>query len=225
MTALTDLILDAYRQGVFPMAESAEDEDFAFYRPHVRALIPMDLHIPSKLLKTIRKQPYNVTIDRAFGQIIEGCAAATSDKRANTWINKPIRDIFIMLQEQGHAHSVECWDKDGNLAGGLYGLSIGAVFCGESMVSFQTNASKIALVHLCAVLKACGYTLIDSQFMNPHLLQFGAYEMPQEEYVDLIKTEMNRVVADVKRQDIHLCLEKYLRERMLRDGGDRLLQI
>lgn len=206
MPDFTDIILNAYREGVFPMAEDAGDDDFAFYRPHIRALIPIDLHIPARLLKTIRKTPYRVTRDQAFAQIIDGCAAATSDKRESTWINTPIRDIFIQLHRAGHAHSIECWDKEGRLAGGLYGLAIGAVFCGESMVSFQTDASKIALVYLCALLKECGYTLLDSQFLNPHLLQFGAYEMPQEDYVARIQTEMDRSVRTMDGIDLSLPL-------------------
>ena len=122
--------------------------------------------------------------------------AATKDEgsRSKTWINGSIRALFLELYRQGHAHSVECWNRDGSLAGGLYGLSIGAVFCGESMVSFTKDASKVALVHLCALLTACDYTTLDSQYLNPHLVQFGVYEMPQEEYVALIKTEMAKTV-------------------------------
>lgn len=188
----THIILDAYREGIFPMAESAEDDIFAFYKPHMRGLIPIaGLHIPSKLLKKIRRGGYRVTIDQAFRDIIDGCAAAT-DRRSKTWINTPIRNVFVQLHREGHAHSVEVWNEKGQLAGGLYGLSIGAVFCGESMVSFEEDASKIALVYLCAALHHCGYTVLDTQFINPHLLQFGAYEMKQEEYEALIGAEMNR---------------------------------
>ena len=186
MKTLTDFILNAYREGVFPMAESADDEGFAFYKPHMRALLPIrNLHIPKSLIKTLKKQPYKVTIDRAFERIIRGCAA-----RESTWINDPIINMFLTLHREGHAHSIECWDNDDNLAGGLYGISIGAVFCGESMVSFQKDASKIALVHLCALLDYGGYTVLDSQFMNENIARFGAYDMPQTEYEALIKTEM-----------------------------------
>lgn len=188
---LTHAILEAYREGAFPMAERAEDNDFAFYKPSLRALLPIaNLHIPAKLLKTIKRAPYRVTLNRAFTQIIDGCAA-----RDETWINRPIRFIFQQLHKESHAHSIECWDHEGNLAGGLYGIAIGAVFCGESMVSFQTNASKIALVHLCALLQECGYTTLDSQFINPHIAQFGAYEIPQEEYERVIQTEMNKTAV------------------------------
>lgn len=214
MNDLTDIILNAYRNGIFPMAENAGDDDFAFYKPHMRALIPIDgLHIPSKLLKTIRQQPYRITLDKAFNDIIDGCAMARG-KRNTTWINTPIRNIFMQLHKTGHAHSIECWTNNGELAGGLYGLAIGAVFCGESMVSFQPNASKIALVHLCALLKTCGYTTLDSQFLNPHLLQFGAYEMPQEKYVEIIQSEMDKDVLPL--QNIQLgrtLIEDFLKSK------------
>lgn len=196
------------------MAEDADDESFAFYKPRLRALLPIrDLHIPSKLRRTLRKAPYTITIDRAFAKIIDGCAA-TAPKRSKTWINKPIRDIFVMLHESGYAHSVECWTPEGHLAGGLYGLAIGAVFCGESMVSFETDASKITLVHLCALLDHCGYTVLDSQFLNPHLVQFGAYEIPQKEYVSLIKTEMQKTVRPFESvESPAFLLEDYLRKK------------
>lgn len=197
MKTPTEILLDAYRDGVFPMAESADDDSFAFYRPYQRGLLSIEkLHIPHKLKKVLNTGDYIVTINKAFDAIIDGCAKSTQ-KRANTWINKPIRDLFVELHHQGHAHSVEVWSKDSVLMGGLYGLSIGAVFCGESMVSFQTNGSKIALVYLCALLKSCGYTVLDTQFINDHLLQFGAFEMGQDAYEDLIKTEMQKTVLDI----------------------------
>jgi leucyl/phenylalanyl-tRNA--protein transferase len=193
MGKATDLLLEAYREGIFPMAETVDDDSFAFYKPHMRGLLPIrDLHIPSKLLKKLRHdKDYSVTINRDFEAIIDGCAAATK-KRDKTWINRPIRDFFVQLHREGHAHSVEAWDAEGELMGGLYGLGIGAVFCGESMVSFQKDGSKIALVYLCALLWKAGYTVLDTQFINPHLLQFGAYEMPQQEYETMIRTEMKK---------------------------------
>lgn len=176
------------------MAENAQDDNFAFYKPYMRGIIPIaDLHIPAKLLKEVRQEIYSVTMDRAFEVVIDGCAAETP-KRAKTWINAPIRTIFLELHEAGHAHSIECWGQDGKLAGGLYGLAIGAVFCGESMFSNARDASKVALVHLCAALWKAGFTVLDTQFINPHLLQFGAYEMGQEEYEALIAVEMQKEV-------------------------------
>lgn len=176
------------------MADSAEDESFAFYKPHMRGLIPIaGLHIPAGLLKTIRQEKFKVTVDQSFADVIDGCAAETP-KRAKTWINKPIREIFIGLHKEGYAHSIECRTKDGALVGGLYGLAIGAVFCGESMFSIERDASKVALVYLCALLWKSGFTMLDTQFINPHLLQFGAYEIPQEDYEIRIKTEMAKQI-------------------------------
>lgn len=200
MKTLEDIILDAYREGIFPMAESAEDESFAFYKPHMRAMIPIDrLHVPARLAKTVRSKKYRITVDHAFEEVIGECAASTP-KRGNTWINAPIREIFLMLHRQGHAHSLECWDEAGQLAGGLYGLAIGRVFCGESMFSLQRDASKVSLVALCALLKNAGFKILDSQFMNPHLLQFGAYEIPQKDYEQLIQTEM-KMLPDRKLEN------------------------
>lgn len=214
-TPLTTIILEAYREGIFPMAESADDDNFAFYKPHMRGLIPIrDLHIPARLLKRLKRQDYTVTFNRAFRDIIDGCAAQTG-KRQQTWINMPIRNMFVQLHREGHAHSVEVWDKRGTLMGGLYGLAIGAVFCGESMVSFQTGGSKLALVWLCAALWKAGFTVLDTQFINPHLLQFGAYEMKQEDYEVLIRTEMNRTAAPLRTGEISSELfQNYLEMRV-----------
>ena len=193
------------------MAESADDDDFAFYKPAMRGLIPIEgLHVPKRLLQTIRQKKFTITVNSVFEDVIDGCAMPSSDKRAKTWINKPIRDIFIMLNKAGHAHSVECWNADGHLAGGVYGLAIGAVFCGESMFSNERNASKVALIALCALLWRAGYTVLDTQFINTHLLQFGAYEIPQEEYERLIRIEMGKPVADINEQVPGGALSDYL---------------
>ncbi len=209
-----DMILEAYREGVFPMAESAEDEGFAFYKPHVRGLIPIEkLHISHSLLKTLRHKKFRVTFNTAFAQVIAGCAQP-SLKRDKTWINAPIQYIFNALHGEGHAHSVEVWDGD-ELAGGIYGLAIGGVFCGESMFSVERDASKVALAYLCALLWKAGFTLLDTQFINPHLLQFGAYEMPQSEYEALIRVEMGKEVSITEAAAIGLkeILEDYLANR------------
>jgi leucyl/phenylalanyl-tRNA---protein transferase len=212
--ALINTILNAYRDGIFPMAENAESDDFAFYKPHLRALIPIEnLHIPRRLLKTLRQNPYTVSMNTAFADVVDSCAHETP-KRPKTWINKPIHDIFCLLHQHGHAHSVECKNKDGKLVGGLYGLSIGAVFCGESMFSRQDDASKIALVYLCALLWKCGYTTLDTQFINPHLVQFGVYEMPQAGYELLIQTEMEKTVQPLNCIKLSpALLKEYLENR------------
>lgn len=174
------------------MADDADDDIFHFYRPKDRALIPIaGLHIPRRLLRRLKQEPYRATMDAAFETVIDHCRTG----HGKTWINAPIRDAFVALHRAGHAHSIECWDADNQFAGGLYGLAIGKVFCGESMVSNRTDASKIALVHLCALLWDGGFELLDAQFYNPHLEQFGLYEMPQEEYEEKIRTLMQESAA------------------------------
>jgi len=186
-----EIILDLYRQGIFPMANDKNDTHFNFYRPEMRGQLSINnLHVPTKLKKLIRQNIFDIRINTDFIGVIDGCAQSYKD-RETTWINQAIRDVFIELHAQGHAHSVECW-QGSELVGGLYGLSIGAVFCGESMFSKKPNASKIALVHLCARLHKGRFTILDTQFTNSHLEQFGVYEMPQEKYETLIKTEMQK---------------------------------
>ncbi len=209
------MLIDAYRQGIFPMAESADDPSFAFYRPYQRGLIPIEgVHVPSKLLKVLRRHDYVVTINQSFEAVIDGCAAAKV-KRSTTWINQPIRDLFVALHHTGRAHSIETRRTDGTLIGGLYGLAIGGVFCGESMFSDEPSASKIALIHLCALLWSSGFTTLDTQFINPHLLQFGAYEIPQEEYEERIATEMDAAVAlqQPSTAEFRILLEEFLVKR------------
>ncbi len=189
--ATPDIILNAYHHGIFPMAEDKDAVHYDFYRPELRGQLSIpDLHIPKKLLKQVQQAPYEIKINTDFVGVIDGCAGSYKG-RESTWINKTIRDVFIELHKAGHAHSMEAW-QGGELVGGLYGLGLGAVFCGESMFSTADNASKIALVHLCARLQKGGFTVLDTQFTNPHLEQFGIYEIPQEEYEVMIKTEMKK---------------------------------
>lgn len=190
-TATPELILQAYHDGIFPMAESAQADGFDFYRPKMRGQLSIEnLHIPRRLEKTIRSAPYRVSVDEDFETIITHCAK-TQKGRESTWINSAIRDVFIELHQMGYAHSVECWEGE-DFAGGLYGLAIGRVFCGESMVSQRRDASKIALAHLCARLWQGGFSVLDTQFINPHLTQFGVYEIKQSAYEKLIKTEISK---------------------------------
>lgn len=190
--ALPDLFLQVYRQGLFPMAESAEREAFHFYRPNQRGQLSIPgLHIPKRLRSTIRHAPYKITVNKAFEDVIDGCARKT-EKRQDSWINPPIRDGFVALHRHGHAHSVECWREDKTLAGGIYGLALGGVFCGESMFSNARDASKIALVHLCARLWKAGFQVFDTQFTNPHLEQFGVYEISADDYDRLLMRHQNR---------------------------------
>jgi len=180
-----ELLLSAYAQGAFPMAETADDAEVRWIRPHVRAILPLGpFRVPERLARTIRASPFTVTLDRAFDQVIASCAEAAPG-REETWINGAIRQAYMGLHAAGLAHSVEVWDGM-RLAGGLYGLRMGGAFFGESMFSRATDASKIALVHLAGRLNHAGFGLLDAQFENPHLDQFGARAVPHEAYMRLL---------------------------------------
>jgi leucyl/phenylalanyl-tRNA--protein transferase len=183
MTEITaELVLKAYAYGVFPMAKSRMDNDVFWVQPKLRGVIPLDkFHVTRSLRKRLRKETYRVTINTAFSAVMMGCAEAT-DVRADTWINDRIIGLFTELHEAGLAHSVESWEGD-TLVGGLYGLAMGAAFFGESMFSRATDASKVALCHLMAILKAGDFALLDTQFITDHLKQFGAVEISQKDYL------------------------------------------
>ena len=189
-----ETLIKAYALGVFPMADAHDSDDIRFYDPEVRALIPLDdsvgtgMHIPRRLLRTVRKQAYNVTIDHDFPAVIKGCAEL-ADGRTDTWINKDIQALYIALHKMGFAHSIEVWD-DNRLVGGLYGVALRAAFFGESMFSRTTDASKIALVHLMARLKTGGFHILDAQFTNPHLLQFGITEISRDAFQEKLAKAM-----------------------------------
>lgn len=176
-----ELIVRAYRAGIFPMAEDAGDTDLFWVSPEMRGIIPLDgFHLSASLRKAIRKSGFAVKVDTDFEAIIEGCATVGED-RDSTWINRTIRQVYAELFRRGVAHTVEVWDGP-DLVGGLYGLAIGGVFFGESMFHRRTNASKMAMAHLVARLNAGGYVLLDTQFLTPHLKSLGATEIPREEY-------------------------------------------
>jgi len=194
MTEITaELLLHAYAQGVFPMAENAEADEIYWVDPDMRGIIPLDhFHIPKKLIRKIRQEPFTVKIDTAFSQVMQACAAVSDKKdRDNTWINPEIVKLYTELFEMGYAHSVECWLGD-ELVGGLYGVSIGGAFCGESMFHTVTDASKIALVYLVARLRLCGYKLLDTQFVTEHLSKFGAIEIPRKTYKNLLENALKQ---------------------------------
>jgi leucyl/phenylalanyl-tRNA--protein transferase len=216
---LPDILLNIYAQGLFPMAENAQALHIDFYRPEMRGQISIDdLHIPRSLKKFMRDTEYTITINQNFEDVIDGCATTDSTKkdRENTWINPVIRDSFIAAHKAGYAHSVE-YRLDGELMGGLYGLSVGKIFCGESMFSRAPNASKTALVHLCARLYESGYRVLDTQYTNPHLEQFGVYEVSGESYEDMLK-EYAFVPADfiLEGRDEAAILRSYFRARQSR---------
>lgn len=182
MAITPEQLLNVYRQGCFPMADSSADDNFYIVEPKVRGLLPIhDLHVSKSLAKAIKKQDFDIKVDENFEVVIRACQEATQG-RPDTWINEEIIQLFLVLHKQGHAHCVEVW-RDDLMVGGLYGLALGQIFCGESMFSRATNASKIALVHLCEILDQSGFQMLDAQFMNDHLKQFGAYEMPQSDYL------------------------------------------
>ncbi len=181
-----EVLLKAYACGIFPMAESADDPALYWIEPDLRGIIPLDtFHISSRLARTVRTTPFTVWVDRDFDAVIDGCAEPKRG-RARTWINTRIRRLYRALHDAGHCHSVEVYDGD-HLIGGLYGVSLGAVFFGESMFHRATDASKIALVHLVARLKAGGFKLLDTQFVTDHLKTFGAVEIPKRQYHRLLE--------------------------------------
>jgi leucyl/phenylalanyl-tRNA--protein transferase len=181
----TELVLRAYRHGLFPMAEGRAGDKLFWLDPIKRGVLPLDaFHLSRRLLRTALSDAFTVTVDRNFAGTIAGCATPVPD-RSDTWINPQIERLFTELFRMGYAHSVETW-QDGTLVGGLYGVALGGAFFGESMFSFARDASKVALVHLVARLRLGGFQLLDTQFVTSHLAQFGAAEIPRELYKQLL---------------------------------------
>ncbi|SFJ04573.1 leucyl/phenylalanyl-tRNA--protein transferase [Celeribacter neptunius] len=177
VTLTPDLILQAYANGVFPMAESREDQSLFWVDPKERGIIPLEgFHISRSLARLIRQERYQVTLNRDFTGVMEGCA-----DRPETWINDTIFELYGTLHEMGFGHSVEVWEGD-RLVGGTYGLALGTAFFGESMFSRVPNASKLALAYLVARLRRTGFTLFDTQFLTDHLASLGGIEIPRVEY-------------------------------------------
>jgi leucyl/phenylalanyl-tRNA--protein transferase len=181
-----EVLLKAYACGIFPMAESAEDPALYWIEPDQRGIIPLDgFHIPARLARTVRADRFTVHVNRDFDGVLDGCAEPRPG-RTRTWINGRIRTLYRKLYEIGHCHSVEAYE-DGVLVGGLYGVSLGRAYFGESMFHRSRDASKVALVHLVARLKAGGFTLLDTQFVTDHLRTFGAAEVPRRQYHKLLE--------------------------------------
>jgi len=177
----SDVLLRAYAFGVFPMAEARDDPQLYWIDPEQRGILPLDhFHLPKRLKRTVKAEPFEVRINTSFRQVMMGCAESSGD-REGTWINDQILELYGELFARGHAHCVECW-QGGRLVGGLYGVSLGAAFFGESMFSRETDASKVALVHLVARLIYGGFRLLDTQFVTAHLSQFGTVEIPRDDY-------------------------------------------
>ena len=187
----SDTLLRAYAYGVFPMAESRDDPQLFCIDPEERGVLPLEkFHLPSRLARTIRHDPYEVRIDTAFREVMLACAESAPG-RQGTWINDRLITLYSRLYARGNAHSVECWLND-RLVGGLYGVSLGAAFFGESMFSRETDASKIALAWLVARLKMGRFMLLDTQFVTEHLRQFGAIEIPREQYRSRLRIAVSR---------------------------------
>ena len=184
------VLLKAYGCGIFPMAESADDPALYWIEPELRGIIPLDsFHVPSRLARTVRSERFEVVSNRDFDAVIEGCAEP-GPGRSRTWINGRIRTLYRKLYDIGHCHTVEVYDGDA-LVGGLYGVSLGRTFFGESMFHRARDASKVALVHLVARLRAGGFRLLDTQFITQHLKTFGATEVPRRQYHKLLSDALN----------------------------------
>ncbi|MEN3288480.1 MAG: leucyl/phenylalanyl-tRNA---protein transferase [Bradyrhizobium sp.] len=193
-----EVLLRAYACGIFPMAESAEDPTLFWVEPELRGVIPLDgFRVASRLARTVRSDVFTVTVNRAFKAVMAGCAAPQPG-REDTWINRRIRELYCGLFAIGHCHSVECW-QDGELVGGLYGVSLGRAFFGESMFHLTRDASKVALVHLVARLLAGGFELLDTQYVTDHLKTFGALEIPRRRYTALLDRALMGAPADFAR--------------------------
>lgn len=178
-------LLACYARGVFPMGEARDDPRVFLVEPEHRGIIPLDgFHIPTRLRRTVRSGGFEVRVDTAFLAVLDACAASAPG-REDTWINDPIRRLYVELHARGHARSIEVW-RDERLVGGLYGVTLGAAFFGESMFTRERDASKVALVHLVARLKRGGWRLLDAQFLTEHLSQFGAVETPQRAYLRIL---------------------------------------
>lgn len=186
-----ELLLKAYRAGIFPMADSRDDPEVFWVEPRMRAILPLDgFHMSRSLARTLRRGRFAVTCNAAFEAVIDACAAPRPGAE-ESWISARIRESYIGLYETGHAHSIECW-HDGRLVGGLYGVGFSRVFCGESMFSREPDSSKVALAWLVASLRRIGAELLDCQFSTTHLASLGALEIPQSQYLQLLSQAQRR---------------------------------
>ena len=197
--------------GIFPMSDSRNSEKTYFVNPEQRAVIPIkEFHVSKSLLRLIRKRPFKITLNNAFPEVIKSCATIN---RTDTWINNEIETLFVQLNKQHYAHSIECW-KDDKLVGGIYGIAIGGVYFAESMFSSVSNASKIALVNLVARLWKTGFQLLDVQFLNDHLIQFGAYQIKKTDFKQkleiALKIKANLYSIGSNDEDFFDCLSEFL---------------
>ena len=211
----SEQLIRAYTLGIFPMSDSRTNKKIFFVDPKFRAVIPIsNFHISRSLLRLIKKKPFKITMNKAFPDVIKSCATIN---RTETWINKEIENLFISLHENKYAHSIECWQKK-QLVGGIYGLAIGGVFFAESMFSSVSNASKLALLNLVARLWKTGFKILDVQFLNDHLLQFGAHEISKEDFqINLqkaIQLKVDILSFGATDEDFSDCLSTFLQAKI-----------
>ncbi len=200
-TIPSEIVVDAYKKGLFPMAETSRSKEIYWLEPKKRGIFFFDkIKIPKKTMKVLKAKPFKIAINNDFEAVIECCSKLTRDRK-DTWINETIKRMYNNLHKEGYAHSVECY-LNNELVGGLYGVSIGSVFFGESMFSFVSNASKCALIHLMERLIVGNYDFIDTQFINDHLKQFGAVEIANQDFKKLLNKSIN------KRADFELFSKK-----------------
>lgn len=191
-----DMLLRAYAGGVFPMAERADSEDVFWVEPRRRGVLPLDgFHLPKSLAKTLKQEKFGFTVDHAFADVLTACAEPVPG-RSETWINPLIAQAYVALHQRGQAHSVEAWTPDGTLAGGLYGVRLGAAFFGESMFTRVRDASKCCLAALVARLRLGGFRLLDTQFLTSHLAGFGAIEIPGRDYRVMLAAALSGTAGD-----------------------------
>ncbi len=209
-----ELLIRAYAAGIFPMAESRKARHVFWIDPKVRGILPLDgVHVPRSLRKVIRRRPFDVRCDTEFDAVIRGCAQP-ADGRRDTWINEEILRAYSELHKLGFAHSVECW-RDDRLVGGLYGVSLGGAFFGESMFSEERDASKVALVHLVARLRFGGFVLLDVQFVTDHLARFGTIEISARDYHDRLEKALKlqaRFYSEIDPEDEFSALDELFRQ-------------
>ena len=211
----SDQIIKAYMLGMFPMSDSRTNKNFFFVDPKFRAVIPiLNFHISKSLLRFVKKKPFKISINKAFPDVIKSCATIN---RTETWINKEIETLFISLHKMNYAHSIECWQNN-TMVGGIYGLAIGGVFFAESMFSLIPNGSKVALLNLVAILWKTGFKVLDVQFLNKHLLQFGAYEISKKEFQTqlqkAIQLDVDILSFGKTDNDFSDCLSTFLQARI-----------
>lgn len=208
-------IISAYKLGFFPMAESRKNKKLFFVEPEVRAIIPIqEFNFSKSFIRLIKKRPFKISMNKAFNEVIRSCATVN---RTETWINKDIENLFIALNKMKYAHSIECWEN-GKLIGGVYGLALGGIFFAESMFSSVSEGSKFALLNLIARLWKTGFRMLDVQFLNDHLIQFGTYEISKNKFKkelnNLIKLRVNIYSLGLTDNDFFDCLSSFLQARI-----------